>query len=89
MATKEEIDELLKKAGPLSPLERQALTDEADALKDKHTASVARLKAFRKRNSLTTAEREEVDAIRNRIGPEIKRAANLDRKTGRPVESVR
>jgi hypothetical protein len=88
MATKEEQDALLKKS-VLTAEETQILQDDADALKSKHDTDVKRLAQLRKKDGLSQAEHDEVDFLRHKIGPEIKQAANMDRKTGRPVESVR
>jgi hypothetical protein len=88
MATREYEDELLKKAEPLTAIETDVLTAAAGRLKTKHDKDVKRLAQLRKKNGLDATERTEVDAIRQKIGPEIKRAANMDRKTGRPVEPV-
>lgn len=88
MATKEYEDELLKKAEPLTAIETDVLTAAADRLKTKHDKDVKRLAQLRKKKSIDAAEHAEVDAIRQKIGPEIKRAANMDRKTGRAVEPV-
>ena len=89
MPSDSNIERVLKKAGELSSAERKLLDDEAGALMDRNKSGVARLRALRTGESLTPEQRDEIQEIRNRIGPDLKRAANMHRKTGRPVESVR
>jgi hypothetical protein len=88
MATKEEIETLMNKSEPLTVAEITILNAEADGLKSKNNQDVNSLKNLRKKDGLTQAEHDEVDRIRHKIGPELKFAARMDRKTGRPVESV-
>jgi hypothetical protein len=86
MATKEEIELILKKEITYRA-DRRILQDESIFLKNKHQADVQLLKDLRKKGD-GLVSKEQIQALRQKIGPEIKLAANIDRKLGNPVESV-
>jgi hypothetical protein len=89
MATREEQNAMLRKVEPLTPAETATLTADAAQIRAQNMPEINRLRVLRMRDGLSPSEREEVEEIRHRIGPDIKHCANMERKAGVPVVSVR
>ena len=89
MATRDEQIALLKKSDPLTPGEVGILTADAAQIRSQYMPEINRLKVLRMQNGPSPSEREEVEEIRHRIGPNIKHCANMERKVGVPVVAVR
>lgn len=86
MASKEEIELIIKKEIHYIA-DKRILQDESIFLKNKHSSDVQLLKDLRKKGG-GLVNMEQIQALRQKIGPELKRAANIDRRLGNPVESV-
>lgn len=89
MAKREELLAIIGRPGQPSPVEEALLIAEANAIRSTYALVINRLRVLRLKDGLTPLEREEVDTLRHAIAVDIKFAANMDRKTGRPVEAVR
>jgi hypothetical protein len=79
---------ILAKASP-DPGEIGILTADAAQTRGQYAQEINRLRVLRMKNGLDPAEREEVEEIRHRIASDIKHCANMERKAGVPVVSVR
>jgi hypothetical protein len=89
MAKREELLAIIGRPGQPSPVEEALLIAEANAIRSTYAQEINRLRVLRMKGGLTPSEREEVGTLRHAIAVDIKFAANMERKAGRPVEAVR